>query len=439
MSKFFEDVGDLITSPFRETYGYITGDPKYNSPGDIWNRDVGPGNALQNTVSDVAKLDPLSNFYQKSTGADLSAPFQGPTWEDLGKPGQAFSESVNQTNKILPSSWQPYAQPIEAIGLSAFNPFAGAAFQTAYQGGQEQEQQKGFDWGELGKNAAINFGTAGVASLANEALSSANSAREAGSALNDFNHGASSALQSTVDSARASTQGALSAFNPGAIASSSLSAIPYAQGLQQSGQGIADAAYTGSLKAAQPLANAALNATLNPPGSAAISDTTSAFAPITSDPNGSQQYGDLLNAFGGGEVNTANPYGPRIDTQAFNDSVNRLSANSFLQQNQVRDTALPAGQFQAPQNTPYANQLTDINKGTTQAYADLLDQTNNANSYYSILDSNPGLTSDQLNTYLQNPTSGSPLGNFSVSPDEFSFLQNIHPLGPLNSSLLTGG
>ena len=436
MSKFFEDVGDFITGPVRTVYGIATGNPKYNSPGDIWNRSVGPGNAFQNVVSDL----PGVSLSKKIGLGDASKLFETPTWDEMGKPLQAFSSHIDTANKALPNAFQPYAVPLETAVLSAFNPFAGAAFSTAYNAGQNQAQPGGFDWGSFGKDAAINFGTAGISAGANKLIQGANAAaatKQAAGTLSDFNTAlgtGSSANLATVNAARNSTQGALSAFNtPGAIAGASTSLVPKAQSVQSSG--IGDAAYKGSIKAAENLGNAALTDTLAPKQNQPIGALDAFGTSTDAGGSGSLPWGDVLNAFGGAEINTPNPNGVRIDSNAFNAMVDRLGANSYLQQSQARDTALPAGQYQAPQNSPYANRLSEINKGTTQSYADLLDQVNNANSYYGIIDANPGLTTDQLDKYLADPSTGI-LGNFRVPDANRDYFQGIRPLGPQNMSLL---
>ncbi len=468
MSKFFQDVGDVISLPAKTAYNAVTGNPKGNSIGDIWNNTVGPGNPYQELASDA----PGAQLYNKATGGNVSAPLSLPTWDSLGKPGQAFAEHVDQSNKALPEVFQPYAQPAEALVLSSFNPFAGAAFQTAYQGGKQQELNKGYDWGELGKDAASNFGTAAISAGANKLISNANTANAAkdfAASPDSVNSGlraadnanmfaafhpaetlgttaATPGLAATTSSALATDSanalgsiGAQAASSGGALApfdqpfnSSSQSLIPQANAVQSSGLG--DVAYKAAIGAGKNLTNEALTSTLAPEGVQPIGGAFDAFSSI----NGEQpqsQWGDILNAFGGSELNTANPNGPRVNDLAFNDMVNRLSANNYLQQTQARDTALPAGQYEAPLNTPYSNRLNEINSGTTQSYKDLIDQVNNANRYYGVIDSNPGLTPEQLDAFLQDKSSGL-IGDFQVPQDQLNYFDNIRPLGPTNNSLL---
>lgn len=464
MSKFFEDVGDVVSLPYKTVYNFATNNPKGNSLEDVWNNTVGEGNPYQNVISD----NPAVGGLKKLTGADLSAPFQAPSWEELGKPAQAFSSSVDQKNKALPSVLQPYAQPVEAIALSAFNPYAGAAFNTAYQAGQNQAQPGAFDWGALGKDAALNFGTAALASGANKLVSNANQANTAKAATENFGvpsltHSYDSAipgvspgfagtnaapLNFSFPSQGGASTSIFSSFNPKSSAldfsssgggalqgiNATESALPVTSSSQApSGQGIYKSAVNAVGKNLGPQA---LAATLAPQGNQPISGSFDQFAPVDTGAAGSGvQYGDLLNAFGGPEGNIANPGGPRYGEQSINDAVSRLGANNYFQQTEARDKALPAGQYTAPQNTPYANRLSEINKGTDQSYQDLMDQIQNANNYFGIIDSNPGLTADDLNKYLQDPNSGV-LGSFTVPQESIPYLQNIKPVGLQNSSLL---
>lgn len=434
MPRFFEDVGNFITAPIRTVYDIATGNEKYNSLGDIWNNATGDSNAL----AKVTESNPINQLYEKATGGDIAKSFQLPSWDELGKPAQAFSSSIDTQNQALPSFIQPYAQPIEAAVLSAFNPLAGAAYNTAYQAGQNQAQPGAFDWGTFGKDAAINFGTAAATMGANSLVSNANNAAQASkdaSTLSSFNaatnqaSGTSSALSSTAANAARNTQGALNAFNPsaitpamtllnggvGTVTGASVPTFSNASALQSSGANIGDFAYKTAVNTSPKLVNSALTATLAPAGATAISGASplDSFGSnqINTPATHGMQWGDLLNAFGGDEGNTPNPNGPRYDETAINNATSRLAANNYLQQTQARDSALPAGQYQASQNTPYANRLDEINKGTDQSYQDLRSQIDNANNYYGVLDTNSGLTSDQLNTYLTDPNSINDINN----------------------------
>lgn len=413
----------------------------FTDPGKFFN-NVGETLYNANPFVAVPKFigDTLGNFSQ---GAKTY--FEPPTWDQLQKPAQAFSQQIDAKNSILPSVLRPYAQPLEEAALSAFNPLIGAAYQTAYQAGQNQAQPGAFDWGRLGKDAAINFGTAGLQIGAKDLISSANAANTAKAATANFSPGSlegayNPAIPGTTAgfSGYASAPNALASFNPTSDAlnlassgASSAANFPVTSASQApAGQGL----YKAGVQAGQGLGSNALGSTLAPQGAQPISGTMDNFQ--TTSGQSSQptlQWGDLLNAFGG--PTSPNPGGPRYDENAVNGIVQRLGANTYLQQNQARDNYLPTGQFQASQNSPYGNRISQINHGADQSYKDLIDQVNNANSYYGVIDANPGLTSDDLNKYLQDPSTGV-LGNFNVPQASVPYLQNIRPLSPLNNSLL---
>lgn len=436
----------------------------FTNPVD-WLHDV--GETAYNTITAPNKVftDTIGNFSGK--GKDV---FRLPTYDELGKPGQAFAERLDAHNSILPASWRPYAQPVESALLNfipGVGPFASAAFNTAYAGGKQQQLNKGFDWGSLGKDAAINFGTAAVSAGANKLLANANAANGAknfytpGSLTSSanpqfaglpagYNTGAlgpsalSSFNPSSLDQAfLAASKAAPGAVNFGNIgtppslsatgANASTPTPVYANAVQSSG--IGDAAYKAAIKGGANLANNAITSSLSPPQQRPVTDTFSGFEPLDSGDQPQLQWGDLLNAFGGSDINTPNPHGFRIGDQAVNDMTIRLGANNYLQQNQAKDSALSAGQYQSWQNTPYSNRLSEISRGTDQSMQDLLKQIDNANQYYSVIDSNPGLTQEQLDQYLQDPSTGV-LGGFSVPTDQQEFFRNLRPIGPQSVSLL---
>jgi len=380
--------------------------------------------------------DTIGNFSPK--GKEI---FRMPTYDELGKPGQAFADRIDAKNSILPASWRPYAQPLESLALSVFNPFAGAAFNTAYQGGKQQQENKGFDWGRLGKDAAINFGTAGLQAGANQLISNANNAASAAknaATLSNFNTGlgaTNSVTNAGVNAANAARQGALSAFNnPGAIANTSFSAIPSAVAVNSSGAG--DVAYKAAVNTGKEVGSQAIAATLAPPQQQPIAGVMNNFQPVDKgSTRPTLQWGDLLNAFGGSGLDKPNPNGYRIGDSDINDMTIRLGANNYLQQQQAKDKALPAGQFQAWQNTPYANRLNEIQAGSDQSIQDLLKEADNYNNYYRVIDANQGLTNDQLDAYIKDPTTGV-LGDFQVPQDQWDYFRNLRPLGPQTTSLI---
>ena len=299
-----------------------------------------------------------------------------PTWDEMQRPGEWFS---GYADDILGG-----AAPYVGTALTAFgHPWAGAAFNTAYSGGKAQEAGQ-VDWGSLGKEAAVNFGTAAVADWAKNA-NVPKPSTDTPSAIAGFNQGQSSALASSAAPSM-----------PGA--SKDLTATAYK--LASSGGGALKAATT---KAAPGLANQALTATLTPDTQpiAGVNEATSSGINAAADKS---RWGDVLGAFGGQELNTANPSGPRIGQDAVNRGVERLGANAYLQQNEKRDKFIPTGQVAPTENTPYGNQLSDVQASTNQAYKDYSEQVMNANKYYAMIDANPGrLDETQMNNWLANP------------------------------------
>lgn len=454
-------IGNFFEDPIAALVPYNPFNPKKNSLGDVWDQTVGPSSPEVDFLTD-AGFNKAANVYR------------GPSWDELGKPGQAFAERVDAQNSILPADWRPYAQSVEGALLNflpVVGPLASAGFNTAYAGGKQQELNKGFDWGELGKTAATNFGTAAVTMGANKLLSQANQANAAKNftaspasvssggnaaiadnvlgafspeigATGNFAQGATAAnlasnsanalgsiglVPSTASAAGSALNSFSSPFN-----SSSESLVPKAQSLQSSG--IGDAAYKTAVSGGKDLVNQSITQTLAPEGTQPIGVFDN-FSESDTGGGTTSQWGDILNAFGGSEINQANPSGPRINDEAFNSMVDRLGANSYLQQTQARDSALPAGQFEAPLNTPYSNRLDQINKGSQQSYQDLVDQVNNANRYYGVIDSNPGLTNEQLDNFLADPSQGV-LGNFRVPDDQLDYFKTLRTLGPQNMSLI---
>lgn len=461
MSKFFRDVGEVVAEPFKTAYNVVTNNPKGNSIGDVWNNSFGDGNPIQNFIHDM----PDVSILRKANLGDWSKLAQAPSWDTMQTPLAAFSERVDTVNKVLPEVVQPYAVPVETAALGLVNPFLGASFNTAYNAGNNQAQPGEFDWGKFGKDAAVNFGTAALASGANKLISNANKATAAKTynpgpanfseaatlkggadipnALDNFGQlGQSSATQGFANTASSTSSipslassgvtSSLSSFQP-SYNTSSTSTIPQASALQSSGN-LGDKLYQAGVRTTQGVGSSALASTLAPVGAEPISGSTDNLS--SSDASlYTPQYGDVLNAFGGEELNTPNANGYRIDDAAFQRMTDRLGANSYLQQSQARDSFIPAGQVEQEPNTPYSNRIKQINSGTQQSYKDLLDQKNNANKYYSLIDSNPGLTPEELDAFLRDKSSGT-LGQFRVAPEQMGYFDNIRSLSPQNTSLV---
>jgi hypothetical protein len=353
------------------------------------------GFSSQDAIKDLADLPHKGiDLVLDPLGAEKWNPI--PTWDELQRPGQYLSGKVDTLNSsFLPDSWERWAVPVEAGLMGLFNPFAGAGFLTAYNAGKMQETQKGMDWGKVGRDAAVNFGTAAAANWAKniQAKDAANASR-----AKAFSGGAPSALQSTADTAKASTQGAMAAFPSG----TSLSKVPIQQ-LQTSSGGFGNALKTAGLKAAPKVAEQALTATLAPEAATPISG----FDEAASGGGGTSalKYGDVLRAFGNPNMIVPDEKGGyTVDPTASARGYQAIAANNWLQKAARRDQFMPAGQVRSLENTPYERQLYDINNSTEQYYKDFDEELRQAAMTKALMSENPWMTQDQVMEYTADPS-----------------------------------
>jgi hypothetical protein len=428
---------------------------------------------------------------------------KGPSWEDLGKPGQAFAEDFDRHAGVLPPSWRQYAAPVTSALLNfipGVGPLVSAGFTTAYNAGKMQQNQKGMEWGKVGVDALKNFGTAAVGTAMQGANAAAKTA-QAGNASTRAGLAASNIAQPTF--AMSSAPNAMSAFGGAAPLASTAakSANTAAQAMKFLDQGYSSAlaanaakgtnnavagpealdaeafrasdqgmgagysAQTGDtslpatntykVSSAQPqalpmstnVANKAYNSvtdSLSTTGQAksqlaGVAQTLAApgAKPATSmdsfDSTGSgtydgYQFGDMLGAYGG--VYAPNPEGRRIGGTQLDEMTQRVGVNNYLQTQNARDTFLPTGQTEVQPNTPYTNQMTNIDTSTNKSYQDLLREVDNYNAYYGIIDANPGMTEDIANTFINNPDLQVP------NQQGQNLWQGIQPMSMFNTSMI---
>lgn len=341
----------------------------------------------------------------------VTAPFkiyEPSFWE---KPAEGFAEMVDDTAGILPKAVRPYAAPVIGAGLSIFNPFLGAGFNTAYNAGKQQQAGGDFDWSDFGKDAVINFGTAGVADWAKNAGATrtakslvANKAQYAP----QFSEAVSGAVGSGTGGAASGAGGVLEAFKnvSAGVPSISSNYKPVAQ--LQSSEGAWDKFKTGAQvtaeKSAPQLANQALTATLSPEGTKPIGgmDMASGLADSGVD---TPAYGDALRAFGSADMLTPDANGQyTVDPDAAARGFDAISANNWMQKSARRDQFLPAGQTSAAENTPYNTQLGNIEASTEQYQKDFTEQLNQAAMTKELMRLNPSLTSDKIMEYKADPS-----------------------------------
>jgi hypothetical protein len=374
-----------------------------------------------------------------------------PSWDELGKPAEAFYNEFNDGAGILPPSWRQYAAPVVGAALNfvpGVGPLLSAGFNTAYNAGNMQANQKGMDWGAIGKDAAINFGTAALQMGASKALKGAQSAQSSkafasGSpsvAGSEFSMGAglrepvgSSLGRGALDSfdlsselgrnsvginaaqfAKDSATALSSAKSANAItmpSGASATATPAITPQAAYSPTVVDKAYNKALEGFTPEAQAKSQAVGI--GQQMLTDTLApqGTQPIAGDFEGAGMMGvggyqpgtDVLGAFGDPQMFTPNASGKRIDAAALERMTQNLGTNAYLQQRDVQDKFVPTGQTEPEPNTPYNRSYTQVNKNQDQAYQDLLKQTDNWNAYYGIQDVNPSFTDEMMQQYIDNP------------------------------------
>lgn len=423
---------------FHDTFGFSSQpavEAISNVGEKIWDYTAGPDNPVS------AGLDSLG--FHKAAGLTSL-----PSWDDLATPGEAFYNEFNDGAGLLPPSWRQYAAPVAATALNfvpGVGPLLSAGFSTAYNAGGMQANDKGMDWGSVGKDALKNFGTAAIQMGANKLVSGANAAQGSKAATNLSNSGMAPATSSVLSAGvpqTASSVGlgtgtglipsptsALTSFNPNSL--TSMSSIPRANAIQSSG-GLGDKAYVGGVKAGAGMANQAITAAMTPTATQPISGMT----PSIDNPNtaatgsgSSYNFGDELSAFGDPTImGKPNPTGKRIDANALDAMTGRVGSNYLLQESGLSDRFKLAGQIETSSNTPYANQMTDLGASTNKAYKDLLKEVDNYNAYYGIMDANPTLTNEQMNQLIANP---------ELQPENFKpYFQGIQPMSMFNTSMI---
>lgn len=310
--------------------------------------------------------------------------------EGFKKPQETTSEWFDKASPYV----NQYAPMVAGGALTLMGmPYLGAGLMTAMQGYQGYDQTGKVDWNQLGKNAAINYGTAGIADWAKSAGAAAKTSQQGVQAGKNIVASGSAPLTSNAITLGGTTPGiAQTASNLGVGSGTLLNGVPStmaafgsaagAEGAkqmssvdaarqktlsQQAPTSIPDQAYNASVAAAPQLGNTALTATLAPKQSTPLSgfDATTSLTGDGDvyDPSGLENF----NAFGGDAVGSSDP----ITQEQYDEMFRNLSKNAGLQINATRDIMLPAGQDLPDPNTPYSDQLMDIGKSYTQSALDL--------------------------------------------------------------------
>lgn len=293
-----------------------------------------------------------------ATLADTGRQLEKSYWE---KPAQTFAENVDYANSAFPRALRPYAPQIEAVALSMFSPWAGAAFTTSYNAGKRQQASDSWDWDALAKDAAINFGTAAVASAAKGI--------QAGQA---------------ADASKASAQANGLTMSQGFDATSAANPAGYSQGARvamgdiassaapSSMQGFKAAVTTAAAKAAPQVANAALTSALTPTASTPLSGIE----------------GDL-GAFGQYELLDSNAGDPAITSDELSTILSRQEANTALRGMDLMDQFRIGGRGASYiDDSRYRQEADNILKSASEERQGLVAQANAANYAQAIQQQN---------------------------------------------------
>ena len=406
-----------ISKPFKDVYQAAVPEPI---------RDVYTP-TLEKVDEQV--LQPVDNFLQDSArdvynyttsipGKTLGALGAGekvqnfvtpPTWEEMGKPGEAFYNDFNEEAGILPPSWRQYAPQVAGTVLSIVNPFVGAAFNTAYNAGQMQANQKGMDWGKVGTNAAQNFGTAaiqyGVSELGNS-MKAGNQATANSKAFASSPQGMHAGFEATQAAPSVGNIGGQSvklasspmeSFNPASFASATTkSPTPFAQTSSTNSldafkpqtnaaptQNVYNSAVNAGENITSNLGQTALTSALG--GGAGISGATSE-APMASE---------------GGLAQPANNDGLALDRwvsgngvydeQGYINGLQAINTNRMTQLSGTRDMSRENGRWDLNEgnDTPYGQQAGQIEQGAQKEAQDFADQYHAFSNLSALEKANP--------------------------------------------------
>lgn len=340
-----------------------------NSPSDLLR---GTGRVIGDTNL------PGSHMLQNSLEG---ASYLVPHTETFRQPMGEFAKGVNQYNENFPEQLEPYAVPIEAavIGMTPAGPMGSAAFLTAMEAGNQQNQpDHKFDWNQLGRDAAVNFGTAYATQTLQNWANSGNAASTSRTAAQNATIAAGAdtspfTMQAGYNAAypTAGSTTALSSFQPSSLSSAASAA--------QGSSGFANAFRSAAANAGSGLTNQALSTALTPsqlPGGATglggemgILNSSPALA------------NSPLSAFSGEEILKApSSTEATIRTTDYNNAMGRISSQNALQRQGLMDQFMTMGPG-VQGNSAYDRQVNSINNSTAQARTDYTNEANLLNLY----------------------------------------------------------
>lgn len=449
---------------FHDTFGFSSQpavEAISDAGRDYWNATTGAPGKVAEAITGSEKV---GNFITP------------PTWEELGKPGEAFANDFDEKAGVLPPSWRQYAAPVTSALLNfipGVGPLVSAGFTTAYNAGNMQRNQKGMDWGKVGIDAAKNFGTAAVSMGAGKLLSNAKAADAARtsasangmtmaqgynslgtpgsslgrSALSSFDTASELGnIQAGITAADVARYGSSVAANaatnrssvpsvqmneaPAVTANPSAGASTPTQGAI--GQAV-DTGYRNTMSSLSPSGQArsqligigqqAVANTLAPQQSTPLSGFDTSGDITGGQPADGYQFGDRLAAFR--EPGASG----RISPDELENLTMRIGYNDYQQRQGALDRFVPAGQYEPEPNTPYSGQLGQIEQGTEKSYQDLLREVDNYNALYAIREANPQITDEQMQGYFDNPDTQPVINGVN-------YFQGLQPMSAFNTSMI---
>lgn len=342
--SFWSKVDDNVFHPVKEQSQRLTS--KVTSTWADNLKQVLPDKLEGSWIDSYATLGDTGRMLEKSY------------WE---KPAQTFAENVDYANSIFPRAVRPYAPQIEAAALSVFSPWAGAAFTTSYNAGKRQQATDSWDWNALAKDAAINFGTAAVASAAKGIQ--AGQAADASKASAQAN---GLTMSQGFDATTAANPAGYSQSARVAMGDIASSAAP------SSMQGFKAAVTSAATKAAPQVANAALTSSLAPTASAPLSGIE----------------GDI-GAFGQYELLDTNAGNTAITSDELSTILARQEANTALRGMDLMDQFRIGGRGASyVDDSRYRRESDNILKSASEERQGLVSQANMANYAQAIQQQN---------------------------------------------------
>lgn len=302
-----------------------------------------------------------------------------PMWDyqEMQRPAGSIVNKYNNGAQVLGVAPE-HAQMLGTTVASIVNPFLGAAVGTLFNAGNQQLQPDAkFNWGDWGKSAAINFGTAAASSALSKWAGNANTSgsvnagKGASTGANSAGYTGSAALAPGTAGAAAAPTIAPLASGTGAAGSASSSAFMPALTTNMT-SGAMKAFNSGVEKSGTALANQGLEASLAPEKSTAIEESTMP----------SSLQGGALGLFGGEELlRTPEAGRSTIKDEDYNLGLARIQNQDAMQRKALMDKFQSWGRSDYANTPEYQRQFGSITGNTSKTVDEYRNQSNLFNNY----------------------------------------------------------